>query len=142
MPEVTFYVLQSQSQQERQAFACKLVEKIYRSGRSCFVLTDSDQQSRQLDDVLWTFRPGSFVPHQIFKDELPLFPHTVLIGSDAIPQQWQDVIVNLAAHPPRHDERCRRILEILDDREETKQAGRTRYRHYRQAGLEISTHRM
>ncbi|MDD2762077.1 MAG: DNA polymerase III subunit chi, partial [Methylomonas sp.] len=38
-PEVVFYVLTSSSQRERQEFACKLIEKIYRSGQFCYVLS-------------------------------------------------------------------------------------------------------
>lgn len=142
MPEITFYVLPSQSQQERQAFACKLIEKVYRSGLSCFVLTDTDGQSLQLDDFLWSFRPGSFVPHQIYRDEAPPFPQTVLIGNSAIPEGWRQVVINLSSAAPKQLDECNRILEILDNSEETKQAGRERYRHYRQAGLDITTHNM
>lgn len=142
MPEITFYVLPTQSQQERQAFACKLIEKVYRSGYFCYVLTDSEQQSRQLDDQLWTFRPGSFVPHQIYQDEPPTTDNTILIGGAPIPEAWRKVIVNLSATPPQQFEQCERILEILDNSEETKQAGRHRYRLYQQAGQEITTHNM
>ncbi|WP_031433766.1 DNA polymerase III subunit chi [Methylomarinum vadi] len=142
MPEATFYVLPSQSQQERQAFACKLIEKVYRSGHSCFVLTDSERQSRQVDDLLWTFRPGSFVPHQVYRDEEPAFPQTILIGHDGIPERWRKVVVNLSSTTPTQLDQCERILEILDNSEETKQAGRNRYRHYRQEGLDITTHNM
>ena len=71
MPEISFYVLPTESTQERQLFACKLVEKAYRSGVFSYVLTDSLEQSQQLDDLLWTFRAGSFIPHQIYTDQLP-----------------------------------------------------------------------
>ncbi len=142
MPEVTFYVLPSESQQERQAFACKLIEKAYRSGHFCYVLTDSEQQSRQLDEKLWTFRPGSFVPHQIFHNQLPAVEQTVLIGSEPIPDQWRKIIVNLSAKRPEHLNQCGRILEILDNSEETKQDGRNRYRQYQESGFEVTTHNM
>ncbi len=142
MPEVTFYILPSHSQQERQAFACKLIEKIYRSGHCCFVLTDSKQQSRKMDDHLWTFRPGSFVPHQIYHSVIPQHKQTVLIGTEPVPEQWLNVIVNLSSAHPQQIENCERILEILDNSEDTKQMGRHRYRYYQQNGLEISTHKM
>ncbi|WP_349432399.1 DNA polymerase III subunit chi [Methylomarinum sp. Ch1-1] len=142
MPEVSFYILPSQSQQERQAFACKLIEKVYRSGHYCYVLSDSEQQSQQLDDQLWTFRPGSFVPHQRHQGQLPAIRRTILIGGDPVPEQWREVVVNLSATPPQQSEHCGRILEILDNSEATKQVGRNRYRYYREAGLDITTHQM
>jgi len=69
--EVSFYILPTESLDDRYLFACKLIEKAYRSGSFCYVLTDSAEQSRIIDDLLWTFRAGSFIPHQIYTGEPP-----------------------------------------------------------------------
>lgn len=142
MPEVTFYVLATQSQQERLDFACKLIEKIYRSGQNCYVLTDSREQAANVDKQLWTFRAGSFVPHQIYDGVVPALPQVILIGGNDIPESRQNVIVNLSDSVPAITEYTQRILEILDNSETCKQAGRQRYRHYQQLGQPIVTHRM
>ncbi len=142
MPEVIFYVLSSESQTERLQFACKLIEKIYRNGQFCYVLTDTAQQSQQIDDLLWTFRAGSFVPHEIFQGQSPEFDNLVLIGSDTIPEKWLQVVINLSATIPQQFKQCEKILEILDNSEATKQMGRERYRQYKQARLEIITHKL
>ncbi|MGY6276822.1 DNA polymerase III subunit chi [Methylomonas sp. MgM2] len=140
-PEIFFYVLASTSQHERRDFACKLIEKIYRSGEFCYVLTDDSEQAAEIDKLLWTFRAGSFVPHQLYQGGLPDYKNTILIGGDDIPVEWQNVIVNLSSHFPPVKPPTKRILEILDNSEECKRAGRQRYRHYQEAGLEITTHR-
>jgi DNA polymerase-3 subunit chi len=142
MPEVLFYVLASHSQQERQEFACKLIEKIYRAGQNCYVLTDSLEQATSLDKQLWTFRPGSFVPHQIYKGALPALNQTVLIGGADIPESRQNLLVNLSATTPPLSENTERILEILDGSEDCKRAGRQRYKYYQQLGCEIVTHKI
>lgn len=141
VPEVIFYVLASSSQQERQDFACKLIEKIYRGGRFCYVLTDNAEQAAELDKTLWTFRAGSFVPHQIYGNQPPAYPNTILIGGNAMPEHWQKIIINLSTHFPPTVAPTERIVEILDNSEESKQAGRQRYKHYLEAGLEIITHK-
>lgn len=142
MPEISFYVLPTESTQERNQFACKLIEKAYRSGVFAYVLTDSQEQSRQIDDLLWTFRAGSFIPHQIFADETPEIANTVLIGAINPPAQWQKTVINLSSKIPQDFQQAERILEILDNSEETKAWGRQRYRQYQQAGIEITTHKM
>lgn len=142
LPDVSFYVLPSHDQQTRLDFACKLIEKIYRSGYFCFVMTDSAEQAEQMDKALWTFRAGSFVPHQIYRDTPPTYPGTILIGGQGIPTGWRSVIVNLSSTFPPSEPPTERILEILDNSESCKQAGRQRYRHYQQLGLTISTHKM
>ena len=140
--EVVFYVLRSHSPQQRQDFACKLIEKVYRSGFFCYVLTESEQQAEQLDKLLWTFRAGSFIPHQRYSGILPEYSQTILIGGELVPEGWQQVILNLSSvFPPLLGE-SQRILEILDDMEASRQAGRERYRLYQQHGCRITTHKL
>jgi DNA polymerase-3 subunit chi len=140
--EVSFYILPSESLQERYLFACKLIEKAYRSGHFCYVLTDSAEQSQHIDDLLWTFRAGSFVPHQLYTGEIPNIEQVILIGSLDAPEHWQKTLINLSSQCPHAFELAERIIEILYDSEETKEAGRNRYRQYQQAGIEIATHKM
>lgn len=137
MADISFYILPTQSQQERYLFACKLIEKAYRSGCFCYVLTDSAGQSQQLDNLLWTFRAGSFIPHQLYTGDIPA-TEQVLIGSLPAPTQWQKTVINLSSQCANAE----RVLEILDNSEATKAVGRERYRHYKEAGHNLTTHKM
>ncbi|WP_394752389.1 DNA polymerase III subunit chi [Crenothrix sp.] len=142
MPEISFYVLATESTSERHLFACKLIEKAYRSGCFAYVLTDNLEQSQLIDDLLWTFRAGSFIPHQIFTGELPAIENTVLIGVSNPPEHWQHTIINLSSRCPENFQHSERILEILDNSEATKIWGRQRYRQYQQASIVPITHKM
>ncbi|CAG7856217.1 DNA polymerase III subunit chi [biofilm metagenome] len=142
MPEVNFYILPTELTTERNLFACKLIEKAYRSDVFPYVLSDSFEQSQQLDDLLWTFRAGSFVPHEVYTGIVPARGKTVLIGSINTPAQWCNTIINLAAQCPPDFQNAERILEILDDSEETKAQGRKRYREYQQAGIDVTTYKI
>ena len=145
MPEVSFYILSSRSLPERYLFACKLIEKAYRSGQFCYVYTDTLQQCQQLDDQLWTFRKNSFIPHQIYDgndNETPNYGQTVLIGMHAAPEKWQKLIFNLSSKYPDNLRKAERILEILDNNEELKQAGRQRFRQYNEDGFNTTTYKM
>lgn len=142
MPEISFYLLATESIQERYQFACKLIEKAYRSGAFPYVLTDSSEQSRLIDELLWTFRAGSFVPHEIYTDKLPAMENTILIGSNNPPENWQKTVINLSSQIPQSFQQAERILEILDNSEETKAWGRQRYRQYQQAGIKPVYHDM
>jgi len=142
MPEISFYILSSDSLPERDLFACKLLEKVYRSGNFGYVLVDDSQQSNHMDALLWTFRPGSFIPHQLYIGEQPNPTDKILIGMLPAPTPWQQTVINLSANCPANFADCGRILEILDNSEAAKTLGRARYRHYQQAGLDITTHKM
>jgi DNA polymerase-3 subunit chi len=141
-PEIIFYVLKTLSQQKREIFACKLIEKIYRNAQTCYVLIDSAEQAHSLDQQLWTFRAGSFIPHQIYKEVLPELAQTILIGASHIPESYQNLILNLSSTLPTLGPNTERIMEILDNSEESKQAGRHRYRAYQELGLAITTHKL
>ncbi len=142
MPEVSFYVLRTELQQERYRFACKLIEKAYRSGHFAYVLTDSPEQSQAIDDLLWTFRAGSFVPHQIYQNTPPEQINVVLIGSNEPPDRWHNTVINLSSQLPSAFKQAEKILEILDNSEACKANGRQRYRQYQEAGIEIITHKI
>ncbi len=140
MAEVSFYILSSALLQERYLFACKLIEKAYRNGQFCYILTDNNAQSRLLDDLLWTFRAGSFIPHEIYTGQAPSTDKVILIGSVKAPEHWQALLFNLSSKYPEDISKTKRILEILDNGDVTKVAARSRYRQYQQAGMNVTTH--
>jgi len=142
MAEISFYILPSELTQERDEFACKLIEKAYRSGCFCYVLTENAAQSQKIDDLLWTFRAGSFIPHQIYTGELPALEKVILIGSLDVPELWQKTVINLSSYCPKQFDNIERILEILDNSEATKELGRNRYRQYQQYDITITTHKI
>lgn len=142
MPAISFYILPAQAEHQRLIFACKLIEKAYRTGHKIYIFTASEKQSRQLDDHLWSFRAGSFVPHQVYSGALPAIENPVLIGTLEPPQPWQGTIINLSMHVPESLEQSQRLLEIPDSSFDAKQAARNRYRHYQQLGWEITTHKL
>ncbi len=142
MAEVSFYILSSSSQQDRHLFACRLIEKAYQNQQFCYVYTNNHQQSQQLDNQLWSFKAGSFIPHQVLEDSLPEFEQSILIGSQTAPEKWQKIVLNLSSNYPDTSSQSERILEILDNNETIKHAGRIRYKQYQQAGHNITTHTM
>lgn len=142
MAEAVFYILSSANNKNRYVFACKLAEKAFRSGRFCYIQTDNEHQARILDDLLWTFRPGSFIPHQIFEGSMPATAAQILIGTQPVPTGWQDLILNISNNSPENIKDNSRILEILDANEEVKICGRERYKHYHERGISITTHKM
>ncbi len=142
MTNADFYILSTASEQQRYLFACKLIEKIYRSQVFCYVLTESEQQSRTLDELLWTFRPNSFVPHQIYTGQIPDSPQTILISHLPMPEAWQQVVLNLSLQAPVNLLQIQRLLEIIDNRDYIKQQARARYRYYQQQNIELATHKI
>lgn len=137
---VDFYVLQTDDPAQRRITACRLIEKIYRQGLSVFVNLDSEEEAQRFDDLLWTFRQGSFVPHEPYASSAGEVP--VLIGFGTPVPGGQDVLLNLGVVLPKGHEGYPRIAEIVDQDPDVRLAGRTRYRQYQTSGMELQTHQI
>ena len=138
MTRIDFYLLPSADPQNRRVTACKLIEKAYRQGHKVYLQTGSEQETRIMDDLLWTFRQGSFVPHEPTPGASEETP--VLLGHNPAPEAMNDVLVNLSAEIPAGFERFARLAEFIDEDEAVKRAGRVRYKHYKDGGYTPETH--
>ncbi len=138
---VSFYVLAAQEPAARLHFACKLTEKAYKLGQRIHLHTAGNSEADALDRMLWTFRQGSFIPHQrLDPAQAPNAPVTISSGSDAPPTV--DLLINLADEVPAFYGQFARIAEIIDGSSECREAGRSRHRFYRQHSLEPETHQI
>jgi DNA polymerase-3 subunit chi len=137
MTRIDFYLLASGDPRSRRVTACKLIEKAFRQGHTVYLQTSSEEETRILDDLLWTFRQGSFVPHEPHPGASAEAP--VLIGHGAAPDTMADVLVNLSPEVPAGFGRFERLAELVDEDGEVKQAGRIRYKAYKDAGYSPET---
>jgi len=139
MTDIDFYILASEAAHAREMMACRLAEKIYKLGRSVHIHTSSAAESQALDQLLWTFRAGSFVPHVLADahgqsdTDAP-----VVIGHAGEPGQNTDVLINLGDTVPLFFSRFNRVSEIITERD--KAEGRERFRFYRDRGYPLKSH--
>lgn len=141
MPRVDFYVLEAPSHEGLLRQACRLAEKAWQMGHRVYIATPSADATRQLDELLWTFRPDSFVPHGRYPEtggnDLP-----ILIGHDSQPEDGAGVLVNLTPSVPEFHERFERIAEFVSGDEESRHLGRERFRYYRDRGYDVRSHQV
>lgn len=141
---VSFYVLRDADPGSRLGYACRLVEKAYKLHHRIHAHAADAGMARQLDELLWTFRQGSFVPHELLPSDGSPPRAPVTIGSPEPPgpdtPPPADLLVNLAGDVPPFFASFARVAEIIDGSPECRAAGRVRLRFYRQQGLEPETH--
>jgi DNA polymerase-3 subunit chi len=137
--QVDFYLLPDESAQNRVRFACRLADKAYRLGNRVFIHTESAEQTRQLDDLLWTFQQNSFVPHAVYTAEQRDLP-PVLLSHDAEPDAGSQVLINLDAEVPLFFSRFERVAELVNQDDKVRRQGRSRFSFYRERGYALRTH--
>lgn len=141
MTRVDFYILQGDDARTRPQFACRLAEKAWQLGHRIYIHTESAAQTGLLDELLWTWRQDSFLPHGILGEAGEPAP-PILLGHAGEPDTHTDVLINLAPEVPLFFGRFERVAELVDDQEQRKQQGRARYGFYRDRGYELQTHRL
>jgi len=143
MTRVDFYVLAGANPHERRVLACKLTEKALRQGMKVFLHTSTETETGIMDKLLWTFRQGSFIPHQTTGATLAEREEIdVLIGEGEPPAGFEDLLINLSLDTPPGFERCKRLAELVDEDETVRAEGRRRYAAYKQRGFELETHKL
>lgn len=137
---VDFYLLQSRDEPARFAYACRIAEKAYLQGLSVFLRVANHAQIAVLDKLLWAFSPASFVPHCAADAVAQNVEVKVLISAQAAPTGWHDLLISLTAAVPGDVERFNRVADLISDDAAAKQAGRARFKFYRQQGITPTTH--
>jgi DNA polymerase-3 subunit chi len=140
MARVDFYVLKRPGREARLVFACRLAEKAWRLDNTVHIATADEATARELDELLWTFRDGSFVPHErVAADtDQPESPVTIAAGPTRL--EGRDLLINLDDSVPPGIEAFPRIAELVTSDAETRALGRERFATYRNLGHELETH--
>lgn len=130
---VDFYQLATDGPQARERYACRLAEKALRNGYRTLLLARDDGHVAELDALLWSFAPESFLPHG--RDTAD----PVCVAS-AIPDSKHTLLVNLAgdlAEAPGH---LTRIAEIVPADPAAREGARAAYRRWQQRGYTVHYH--
>lgn len=144
MTQIDFYILSGDTDRARLELCCRIADKAMQREHHVFINSATEQESRQLDELLWTFSQGSFVPHAVVGGaaaEPP--PEPVLIGCDTAPvsDHW-DVLINLTSSVPEWFSRYERVVEVVDAQPKRRDEGRERFRFYRDRGYPLNTHQL
>jgi len=119
---------------------CELARKASDAGLATLVLARDSVQAEQLDDLLWSFDPDAFVPHQIAGAEIDEEEATVLIATPDTDAALRPLVINLrdAAVEGSFD----RVLEVVPADESARAPSRERWKQYLARGIDVSKHDM
>ena len=119
---------------------CELARKASDAGLPMLVLCASAAQAEQLDDLLWSFDPDAYVPHQIIgadedEEEVP-----VLLAAPEHDAGMRPMVLNLrdAAVPDGFE----RVLEVVPADASARGPLRERWKQYVARGIEVKKHDM
>jgi len=133
---------------DRLRMACQVVRKRVLAGQRLVVYCKDGSRLSAFDRMLWAFDDTAFVPHVLANDPLAAETPVVLTAGDPLqalqsagqPDQPQPWLLNLDDDCPPGFDTFERLLEIVSDDPDDKQAARQRWRTYLTAGHTPQSH--
>ena len=123
------------------AYACRLARKGFASGSRMVFYAGDPALLERFDRELWTFSPLAFIPHCHARDALANVTPILLAGpadADACPHH--EVLVNLDRQQPEFFSRFDRMIEVVEADDADLDAGRARWKFYKDRGYRLSRH--
>lgn len=156
MTSIDFYILKSDKFSDYLSFIGKLTEKAYSKSHDIFIHTNNEELMLKLDEVLWSYRENSFLPHyheKSLNDELKNHPQKeekkssktktqIMIGCSGNPYDHHDILINLSTEIPNFFSRFNRLSEIVFKNNIALENSRKRYKYYKDRGYPINIHNL
>ena len=116
--------------------ACQLTEKAFQQGLTVLLHTPEAKASEQLNTQLWSFKPSSFLPHEL--EDLPTT--TLSISHQDDPGEHHGLLINLRTSTPGWFSRFEKVIEIVYDDQQVIEQKRERYGFYQNRGYPLKYH--
>jgi DNA polymerase-3 subunit chi len=147
--QVDFYLLSQAGGEAAFLLACRLADKAYQQGHQVYIITQEPAQAQKLDDMLWSFREDSFIPHALSNhDSFQNQPSNadlsppIFISHQIPPALHQDILINLSNQAAKYFQQFKRIIQIVSANPADKERARQHFRYYREQGCTLQTHQL
>jgi len=124
---------------DRLQVACRLAAKAASQNARMLIYAPEGDTASRIDKLLWTWQATGFVPHCAAHEAIAAETPILIAAGEETPE-GVGVLINLSAECPPHFERFERVCELVGRHDEEREAGRARYRYYRDRGYKITDH--
>ena len=141
MPRADFYLIDKpRFREEPLLLVCELARKAFDAGIPTLVLARDHAQAEAIDDLMWSFDPDAYLPHQIAgsDEEDELTP--ILILSPDVDSPMRPMVINLRDAVVDGD--FERVLEVVPADPAARAPLRERWKQYQARGLDLNKHDM
>ena len=141
MPRADFYLIDKPRFREQPLLlVCELAKRGFAANLPILVLARDAAQAEAIDDLLWSFDPDEYLPHQIAgmdegDDETP-----ILIATPELDVPARAMLINLRDAAPTGS--FDRVLEVVPADPAARAPLRERWKHYQALGFDVNKHDM
>ncbi len=143
MPRADFYLIaKPRFRTDPLRLVCELARRAFESEQPTLILVRDEAQAEELDDLLWSFDPDAYLPHQIAgltdpeDDEVT----PVLVVPPGVDTPPRPLVINLRDAAAEGE--ITRVLEVVPADDAAREPLRARWRDYQRRGFELAKHDM
>jgi DNA polymerase-3 subunit chi len=121
---------------ERARILCDLAEEYYAAGQRVLVMVRNDNQGVTLDQFMWTWNKGSFVPHVYQNGSVECHDEPVVIVAGEENPNGSEVLLMGAPCGLEFIRHFRHVIDFAETFDDARLAeSRERFRSYREHGF-------
>jgi len=141
MPRADFYLIDKPRFREQPLLlVCELAKRGYAANLAILVLARDAAQAEALDDLLWSFDPDEYLPHQIVGTDEGEDDTPILIAAPDADTAARPLLINLRDAAPTGA--FERVLEVVPADPAARGPLRERWKHYLALGFDVAKHDM
>ncbi|MFT4247783.1 MAG: DNA polymerase III subunit chi [Pseudomonas sp.] len=141
MPRADFYLIaKPRFLAEPLRLVCELARKACDSNQPVLILARDAAQAEELDDLLWSFDPDAYIPHQIAGSDEDDEITPVLIAAPDSDTPSRPLVINL--RDAAWAGACERVLEVVPADPAAREPLRERWKQYKARGLDVNKYDM
>ena len=141
MPRADFYLIaKPRFLTEPLKLVCELARKAYDSNQPTLILARDQAQAEELDDLLWSFDPDAYIPHQIAGSDEDDEETPVLLATPESDTPSRPLVIN--RRDAAWEGACQRVLEVVPADPSAREPLRERWKQYKAMGLELNKYDM
>ena len=139
--QADFYLVKKERfREEPLLLVCELAKKAHARGLPMLVLARDAAQAERLDDLLWSFEPDAFIPHQIAGEDVEEEEADVLIAPPEVDAPLRALVLNL--RDAAVEGTFQRVLEVVPADDSAREPLRERWKQYKARGFDVNKHDM
>lgn len=141
MPKAHFYLIDKPRFREQPLLlVCELAKRAQAANLPTLILARDTTQAEELDDLLWSFDPDLYLPHQIAGMDADEEEAPILIVAPEIDAAVRPLLINLRDTAPEGT--FDRVLEVVPADPNARGPLRERWKHYQALGFEVKKYEM
>lgn len=125
---------------QKQKIVCDIVEKCYRASKRVVVYAKDQEEAKLLDQLLWTWKQSSFLPHLHSGSLNTSFEEPIVITSQIEDSFDYNTLISLDAVPQETLNKFHTAIEFVEKYDITRLTeSRVRYKMYKANEYTIET---